>query len=212
MFKVAREGWEIVGGVFLVALLLQLTAGIWIFWVVFAFVLQFFREPERTVNPVENAVLSPADGRVVFVGKAASPFDGEDYLKISVFMNVFNVHVNRAPVGGTVVESLRHPGKFFNAEIDKSSSENERHTLVIDSECGKVQCVQIAGLLARRILCYPKTGDYLRLGERYGFIRFGSRVDVYLPTDCQPAVALGDKVLAGLNLLAHTHPRQDAPA
>ena len=117
-------------------------------------------------------------------------------------MNVFNVHANRAPVSGKVVLSERRGGGFLNAALDKASEENERHLIVIDSELGQITCVQIAGLLARRVLCYANVGDRLEAGQRYGFIRFGSRADLYLPETFHPTVSLGDKVAAGMNCLA----------
>ena len=165
-------------------------------------VAQFFREPKRAAPADAGAILSPADGRVVFVGAAASPADDAPALKISIFMNVFNVHANRAPVSGEVIASRRLGGRFFNAALDKSSQHNERHQLTIRAAFGTVVSMQIAGLLARRILCYARVGDRLRVGQRYGFIRFGSRVDVYLPAHCRPAVAIGDKIYAGLDAIA----------
>ena len=148
-------------------------------------------------------MLAPADGRVVAVGSARDPFLDRDALKISVFMNVFNVHSNRSPVDGTVVGAWYHAGSFVNAALDKASQENERNALHIRRGDGRdVTCVQIAGLIARRILCYAKQGDTLARGQRYGFIRFGSRVDVYLPPDAVPKVAVGDIVYATATVLA----------
>lgn len=170
-------------------------------WAAVLFVAQFFREPARRIIASDQDIVSPADGKVVFVGPAPAP-DGKESLKISVFMNVFNVHSNRSPAAGGVSESRRFPGAFFNAALDKSSERNERHMLAIDSAHGKIFCVQVAGLLARRVLCHARVGDSLKTGERYGFIRFGSRADLYLPLHLRPAVALGDKVLAGITVMA----------
>ena len=150
-----------------------------------------------------NAVLSPADGKVVRVEQARDPYLQRDALKISVFMNVFNVHSNRSPVDGTVVAAWYHAGSFLNAALDKASLDNERNALHLACADGvQVVCVQIAGLIARRILCYVNPGDHLKRGQRFGFIRFGSRVDVYLPSQAAPKVAVGDAVHATTTVLA----------
>jgi len=150
-----------------------------------------------------NAVLSPADGRIVKVERSRDPYLDRDALKISVFMNVFNVHSNRIPVDGVVVNAWYHPGSFVNASLDKASLDNERNALHLRTPGGQdVTCVQIAGLIARRILCYVKPGDTVVRGQRYGFIRFGSRVDVYLPPLTVPKVAVGDTVSATTTILA----------
>jgi phosphatidylserine decarboxylase len=173
------------------------------FWLGVAFVVQFFRDPPRAVPGDERTVVAPADGRVVAVERAEDPYLGRQALKVSVFMNVFNVHSNRSPVDGEVKRSWYDPGAFFNAELDKASLENERSALWLRADAGAdVTCVQIAGLIARRILCYAKAGDHLRRGDRFGFIRFGSRVDVYLPEGARVRVALGERVWAGSTILA----------
>jgi phosphatidylserine decarboxylase len=172
-------------------------------WLVAAFVLQFFRDPPRAIPQEAKAVLSPADGRIVAVERARDPYLERETLKMSVFMNVFNVHSNRSPVDGEILEAWYHRGSFFNAALSKSSLENERAALWIRTPGGAdVTCVQIAGLIARRILCYAKTGQRLARGERYGFIRFGSRVDVYLPPESRPVASMGDKVYATETILA----------
>lgn len=202
---IAREGWPFLGIAATVAALMTFFAGAWSipFWIIALFVLQFFRDPPRVIPQNGNAVLSPADGRIVVVEKAHDPYAGRDALKISVFMNVFNVHSNRAPVDGRIENVQYFPGKFVNADLDKASTENERNALTITAANGKtVTCVQVAGLIARRILCYVKTGDMLTRGQRYGFIRFGSRVDVYLPLTAIPKVTVGDKVSATETILA----------
>src|SRR5690606_34835718 len=146
---------------------------------------------------------SPADGRVVAVEEVRDPYAERDALKISVFMNVFNVHSNRAPVNGAVASVSYLAGRFFNAALDKASLENERNAAVLTTPQGHiVTSVQVAGLVAKRILCYAKPGDRLYAGQRYGFIRFGSRVDVYLPLGSRPRVAIGDKVQATSTVLA----------
>jgi len=203
---IAREGWPFIAIGAVVAIGLSVL-GYWIFaaiaWVLLVFVVQFFRDPARTSPDGVEAVLAPADGRVVLVGKARDPYLDRDALKISVFMNVFNVHSNRSPVDGKVVNRWYHPGSFVNAALDKASLENERNALHIRTAEGHdVTCVQIAGLVARRILCYVEPGADVHRGQRYGFIRFGSRVDVYLDPTAKPRVAVGDVASAAVTILA----------
>lgn len=202
---IAREGWPFLAIAIAVALVVTYFCAAWSIplWLIALFVLQFFRDPPRTIPQQANAVLSPADGRIVVVEKAQDPYAGREALKISVFMNVFNVHSNRSPVDGKIENIQYFPGKFVNADLDKASVENERNALTITAANGQtVTCVQVAGLIARRILCYAKQGDQLARGQRYGFIRFGSRVDVYLPLSATPKVTVGDKVSATETILA----------
>ena len=203
---IAREGWPFLGISFAFSLAVNFSLGLaWAlpFWLVSFFILQFFRDPPREIPEDPRAVLSPADGRVVAVGKGRDPYLGRDALKISVFMNVFNVHSNRSPVDGSVQQRWYHAGSFLNAALDKASLENERNALWLRTRGGQdVTCVQIAGLVARRILCYVDPGETLERGQRYGFIRFGSRVDLYLPPDAEVTAALGDKVHATESILA----------
>jgi len=203
---IAREGWLFVAATVAVATGVTLAAAwAWaiFFWLIALFVLQFFRDPPRAVPSDPNAVVSPADGRVVAVERTADPYLQREALKFSVFMNVFNVHSNRSPVDGDVREAWYHRGAFVNAALPKASLENERNALWIRTVRGAdVTCVQVAGLIARRILCYVKSGDQLARGQRYGFIRFGSRVDLYLPLSAVPKVAVGDKVYAASTVLA----------
>jgi len=174
-----------------------------LFWIIAIFVLQFFRDPARSGSTEPRAVISPADGRIVVVQETEDPYAKRKALKISVFMNVFNVHSNRSPVDGEVLMTQYFPGKFFNAALDKASLENERNAMVLRTPAGHiVTAVQVAGLVAKRILCYTKQGETLYRGQRYGFIRFGSRVDVYLPLGSRPRVAIGDKVSATTTVLA----------
>ena len=203
---IAREGWPFLTIAILAALVLSYLQW-WVLaalaWIVAVFILQFFRDPAREIPAQTNAVLSPADGKVVLVAKARDPYLDRDALKISVFMNVFNVHSNRSPVDGKVRNKWYHAGSFLNAALDKASLENERNALHIVTAGGvDVTCVQIAGLIARRILCYVGPGDTLARGQRYGFIRFGSRVDVYLPPATASLVAVGDTVHATTTILA----------
>ena len=202
---IAREGWPFLAIAFSLALLASKFFGAWSipFWLIALFVLQFFRDPARRIPQNANAVLSPADGRIVVVEKTMDPYAGREALKISVFMNVFNVHSNRSPVDGKIEQVQYFPGKFVNADLDKASTENERNALTITAANGQtVTCVQVAGLIARRILCYVQAGEQLTRGQRYGFIRFGSRVDVYLPLTATPKVVVGDKVSATETVLA----------
>ena len=203
---IAREGWPFLAIGIAFSLLADFFLGfLWAlpFWAVTLFVLQFFRDPPREVPDDPHAVLSPADGRIVAVEKVRDLYLDRDAIKISVFMNVFNVHSNRSPVDGTVKQRWYHAGSFLNAALDKASLENERNALWLQTRAGQdVTCVQIAGLVARRILCYVDQGAALERGQRYGFIRFGSRVDVYLPLDAEVKAALGDKVYATESVLA----------
>ncbi len=202
---IAREGWPFLAIAVVAAALAAVFSPVWSIplWIVALFVLQFFRDPPREAPGDAKTVVSPADGRIVAVGKARDPYLDRETIKVSVFMNVFNAHSNRAPVDGEVKQIWYNAGSFVNAALDKASTGNERNALWIRADAGAdVTCVQVAGLIARRILCYAKPGDALRRGERYGFIRFGSRVDVYLPLNARIQAALGDKVYAASTVLA----------
>ena len=203
--RIAREGWPHLAIALVLAILATWLLGWWSvpFWLLLVFVLQFFRDPHREIPQLPGMVLSPADGRVVLVGKARDPYLDRDALKVSVFMNVFNVHSNRVPVSGTVVKTWYHAGSFLNAALDKASSENERMALHVRTDTGlDVISVQIAGLVARRILCYVREGERVAQGQRYGFIRFGSRVDVYLPLPATARVSVGDRTVGGISVIA----------
>ena len=203
---IAVEGIPFVLVLLIAAVLAGMFWGWWSLplWLALIFVMQFFRDPPRVIPEGEGLVLCPADGRVIVVGEVADPYrGGARSLKVSIFMNVFNVHSQRSPVDGTVKEVKYAKGLFVNAAFDKASSDNERNALVIRLDNGvEISCVQVAGLIARRILCYVKAGDRLTRGQRYGFIRFGSRVDVYLPPGSKPRVAIGDSVKASSTVLA----------
>ena len=207
---IAREGWPFVAIALAVALLVGFLIGWWWslpIWLLALFVLQFFRDPPRDVPDDPRAVVSPADGRVVEVGRARDPWLERDAIKVSVFMNVFNVHSNRSPVDAVVQTVTYSAGTFVNAALDKASLSNERNALWLRTREGvDVTCVQVAGLIARRILCYVGAGAELHRGERFGFIRFGSRVDVYLPLEAEPRAAIGDKVYAASSVLAWLTP------
>ena len=202
---IAREGWPFLAIALTLAIATTVACVAWSIpvWIVFIFVLQFFRDPAREIPQDANAVLSPADGRIVAVERVTDPYVQREAIKVSVFMNVFNVHSNRSPVDGTVQQVWYFPGKFVNADLDKASTENERNAVWLKTANGTdITSVQVAGLIARRILCYVKAGDALSRGQRYGFIRFGSRVDVYLPLDAKVNVTIGDKVSATTTILA----------
>jgi phosphatidylserine decarboxylase len=163
----------------------------------------FFRDPDRVIPDKPGVVVSPADGKVIVAGIVDnSPFYAGNTMKISIFMSVFNVHVNRAPHDGRIKEMRYYPGKFFSANLEKASLQNEHNALFVETENGKQLCVvQVAGLIARRIICYVRSGDRVRRGQRFGLICFGSRLDVYLPADIELKVAVGDKVKAGASIL-----------
>jgi len=202
---IAKEGWPhvlIAAGFALLATWLLCWWSI-PFWLLLVFVVQFFRDPRRTIPTAPGIVVAPADGRVVMVGRARDPYLDRDALKISIFMNVFNVHSNRSPVDALVSKRWYHPGSFLNAALDKASVENERMALHLRTQDGTdITCVQIAGLVARRILCYANESDSLARGQRYGFIRFGSRVDLYLPTTATSKVSVGDVTMGGVTSVA----------
>lgn len=167
----------------------------------------FFRDPKRAVPQNAGLMVSPADGVVSLIERAVPPpelgMGPEALMRVSVFMNVFNCHVNRMPVAGQIDAIAYRPGKFLNASLDKASSDNERNSLAIRMADGrKVAVVQIAGLVARRIVCFTRVGQTLRMGDRFGLIRFGSRLDVYLPEGVEPQVALGQTMVAGETVIA----------
>ena len=194
---IAKEGWLFLAIAFFVSALLTYIQNplSWIAWIVTLFILQFFRDPLRTKSSKKNVILSAADGKVIAIEKMTNPYTNKSSIKVSVFMNVFNVHSNKCPVDGKILEKYYYPGKFLNAALSKASQENERCAITIQTKEKKtITCVQIAGLIARRILCYKDKGDEVKAGERYGFIKFGSRVDLYLPTNALIKVNLGQTV------------------
>jgi phosphatidylserine decarboxylase len=203
---IAREGWPFLALAAIVSAVIAYFFCWWSapFWLATIFILQFFRDPPREIPTGAGLVLCPADGRVIVVGEAPDPYRGNvKSVKISIFMNVFNVHSQRSPVDAVVKDVRYSKGLFVNASFDKASSDNERNALILAMDDGtEISCVQVAGLIARRILCYVKAGERLARGQRYGFIRFGSRVDVYLPVGSTPRVAIGDKIKASSTVLA----------
>jgi phosphatidylserine decarboxylase len=205
-FPVASAGYPfIAAAAFATAVLalLGLTTPTLIGLVITFAICGFFRDPDRVIPNHQGALVSPADGKVIFAGRVDnSPYFEGPAMKISIFMSVFNVHVNRIPFDGLVKEISYYPGKFFSANLDKASRENEHNAVFIEMENGKSLCVvQIAGLIARRIICKIQAGDRVIRGQRFGLICFGSRLDVYLPTDIKLKVAVGDKVSAGATIL-----------
>jgi len=211
--KFAREGlpFMVIAAVLAIAALIFASRrGGWASWlltvvmiVVAVWVAYFFRDPERTGERGARVVTSPADGKVVLITEVDEPaFIHGRALRVSIFMNVFNVHVNRYPVSGTVKYVQYNPGKFLNAAVEKSSLENEQRSVGIESGPYRILVRQIAGLIARRIVTYSREGERVEQGERMGLIRFGSRVDVFLPTDAQVRVKIGDLTTAGTTVVA----------
>ncbi len=207
---IAMEGLPFIalaGALALIAALFhrQLTiAPALVFLALTIFIISFFRNPRRVPPEGEQAVVAPADGVVTYLGEAREPHLGTEMLKISIFMSVFNVHINRVPCSGRVLETFYTRGKFLDARDEKATFENEQSGIILETDAGpKIVFTQIAGLIARRIVSYPATGDRLLRGQRYGLIRFGSRVDVYLPKDMAPCVAHGDRTVAGETILGY---------
>ena len=207
--NIHNEGWKFVG---IFAAIPALLAMIWqpLGWiglVLTVWCFYFFRDPERVTPDKPDLVVSPADGTVQMITKVKAPEElglgDAKFTRVSVFMSVFNVHVNRAPAEGKILKSVYVPGKFLNATLDKASKDNERQILAMKTKGGKTLCfVQIAGLVARRILCEATEGMEYKAGERFGLIRFGSRLDVYLPEGVEPQVCLGQTMVAGETVIA----------
>ncbi len=206
------EGYPFIGGFALVSLILFWiwTPLGWIGCALTVWCALFFRDPVRVTPVREGLVVSPADGRVSMVAPAVPPAElglgDKPLLRVSIFMSVFNCHVNRAPVAGRIDRIAYRPGKFINAELDKASEDNERNGLVISTPSGRIGVVQIAGLVARRIVSFVREGQLLGAGERFGLIRFGSRLDVYLPDGTRALVAVGQTAVAGETVLADLLP------
>ena len=187
----------------------------WIGLILTAWCAYFFRDPERFTPVSDDLVISPADRKVSHISKVVPPAElnlgKKPMTRVSVFMNVFNCHVNRAPVRGKITNIVYKRGEFVNAELDKASTDNERNSLLIDSPHGKMAVVQIAGLVARRIICWADEGEEIATGERFGLIRFGSRLDVYLPKGAVVAVGLGQTAVAGETILARFEEEAETP-
>jgi phosphatidylserine decarboxylase len=207
-WPIAKEGLPFLIPVALLTVILGIMS--WKIWMVLGillslFIAYFFRNPRREIPNLQNIILSPADGRVIHVGECEEDrFLKEKVLKVSIFMSVFDVHLNRAPVSGKVLERNYLPGRFLVASVEKSSLLNEQNAVILETEDRlKILLVQIAGFVARRIVCYAKTGDLLRKGEIFGLIRFGSRVDLYLPTEVKPIVRVGQHVKGGESVIGY---------
>ena len=203
------DGWIFIGGALVITLILAWTSGFfgWIGMIVTAWMAYFFRNPERVTPTREDLVVSPADGVVQSVVTSQPPKELDlgkgTWTRVSIFLNIFDVHVNRIPITGNILKSSYRPGKFFNASLDKASEYNERHSLAVETKDKKVVgFVQIAGLLARRIRCDVKEGQKVMAGQRYGIIRFGSRVDIYLPKGIAPLVIEGQRMIGGETIIA----------
>ena len=207
-FPIAREGMRFIIPLAVISLILWVlcfTALAGFFSLLTLFVISFFRDPERSIPPGEKAVLSPADGKIIKVEPCWEEhlLKGPS-LKVSIFMSLFNVHVNRIPLTGRVIDISYQAGKFIRANLDRASTMNEQNALLMETPEGtRLLFVQIAGLIARRIVCWVKKGDAVERGCRFGMIRFGSRLDIYLPRDAQLQVRVGQKALAGQTILGH---------
>jgi phosphatidylserine decarboxylase len=207
-WPIAKEGIPIL----IPAALLTIFLG-WMGWKVLTFlgilltlfIAFFFRNPKRKIPSLQNIILSPADGRIIHVGECEeNRFLREKALKVSIFMSVFDVHLNRAPASGKVLERSHRPGRFLMANVEKSSLLNEQNAFILETEDRfKILLIQIAGFVARRIVCYAKAGDTLRRGEIFGMIRFGSRIDLYLPMEVKPIVRLGQHVKGGESIIGY---------
>jgi phosphatidylserine decarboxylase len=207
-FPIARPGWPIIFGAAFVTFVLALSGfgvAALIAMAATLFICCFFRDPDRVTPDEERAVICPADGKVVFTGIVESnPFLPGRRLKVGIFMSVFNVHVNRVPLSGKIEHIAYYPGKFMPADRPAASTKNEHNAVTLETGAGEHICfVQVAGLIARRIICNVKAGDLVTAGQRFGMICFGSRVDVYLPADAMLQVRIGDKVTAGTTILGY---------
>ena len=217
LVPIHREGWPYIAAFGAGAFVLGFVSDT-LFWLGLGLTIWcalFFRDPQRVTPVSDDFVISPADGRVSSIGQTIPPRElglaDLPMLRISIFMNVFNCHVNRAPVRGRIVRIAHRIGSFLNAELDKASSENERNSLVIEGPRGTLAVVQIAGLVARRIVCWVREGEELGAGQRFGLIRFGSRLDVYLPAGASVCVALGQTAVAGETIIARHDKAAIAP-
>jgi phosphatidylserine decarboxylase len=204
-----KDGYKFVAAFAVGALLLSWVSDPlgWIGVVATLWCAYFFRDPERFPPPGKGLVIAPADGRISAIEEVVSPkeldLDSEKRTRISIFLSVFDVHINRSPVAGKITKIVYVPGKFLNAELDKASEENERQCLTLETGNGtRIGCVQIAGLIARRIVTFVQQGTTVEAGERFGLIRFGSRTDIYLPPGTKPAVSVGQTAIGGETVLA----------
>jgi phosphatidylserine decarboxylase len=202
----AKEGFVFIIPLLVVAILMFLLSFYWVAFFLglgFLFVTCFFRDPERHIPNEPNVIVSPADGKITEIITEKEPINGELCKRVTIFLSVFNVHVNRVPIAGTIEEIRYNPGKFLAAFNPKASMDNEQNIILINNGKTHVFVKQIAGLIARRIVCWPKKGDYYELGQRYGLIRFGSRVDILLPETTKLSVTCGDRVSGGKSIIGY---------
>lgn len=210
----AREGWPhlVIAGLCGIVATWLFGYGSILVWLLVLLVFNFFRDPKRRISDRPGAVVSPASGRIIAIGETDNPYlEGVKSLKVSIFMDIFSVHSNLIPVGGAIKRCWYRPGKFFNAALDKASVDNECNAIWIKTDAGEdVVSVQIAGFIARRILSYVQPGDTVQTGQRYGFIRFGSRVDLYLPAAARLTIKLGQRVDSGNDVIGFCQPGRGA--
>ena len=202
----AKDGFIFILPLLIITVLMFLISFYWataIFGLGFLFVTWFFRDPERRIPNEPNVIVSPADGKITEIVTENEPINGKLCKRVTIFLSVFNVHVNRVPIGGTIEDIRYNPGKFLAAFNPKASMDNEQNLILINNGRTHIFVKQIAGLIARRIVCWPKKGDYYVSGQRYGLIRFGSRVDILLPENTKLSVACGDKVSGGKSIIGY---------
>lgn len=203
---IAKEGYIFIvplGVLSLVCWLVSWEVAALIFTLLFVFVVSFFRDPKRSVPEGENLIVSPADGKITEIVTEKDPLMGKTFTRITIFLSIFNVHVNRAPISGKIEQKRYSPGKFLAAFNPKASQDNEQNILLFRNGSTDILVKQIAGLIARRIVCWANTGDNYSLGQRFGLIRFGSRVDIFVPEDTQLAVRRGDRVKGALSIIGY---------
>ena len=206
---IAREGFVFVVPLLVITVLMFLISFYWataIFGLGFLFVTWFFRDPERRIPNEPNVIVSPADGKITEIVTENEPINGKLCKRVTIFLSVFNVHVNRVPIGGTIEDIRYNPGKFLAAFNPKASMDNEQNLILINNGRTHIFVKQIAGLIARRIVCWPKKGDHYESGQRYGLIRFGSRVDILLPENTKLSITCGDKVSGGKSIIGYLNP------
>ena len=205
----AKDGFIFILPLLIITVLMFLISFYWataIFGLGFLFVTWFFRDPERRIPNEANVIVSPADGKITEIVTENEPINGKLCKRVTIFLSVFNVHVNRVPIGGTIEDIRYNPGKFLAAFNPKASMDNEQNLILINNGRTHIFVKQIAGLIARRIVCWPKKGDHYESGQRYGLIRFGSRVDILLPENTKLSVACGDKVSGGKSIIGYLNP------
>ena len=205
----AKDGFIFILPLLIITVLMFLISFYWataIFGLGFLFVTWFFRDPERRIPNEPNAIVSPADGKITEIVTENEPINGKLCKRVTIFLSVFNVHVNRVPIGGTIEDIRYNPGKFLAAFNPKASMDNEQNLILINNGRTHIFVKQIAGLIARRIVCWPKKGDYYESGQRYGLIRFGSRVDILLPENTKLSITCGDKVSGGKSIIGYLNP------